>query len=155
LPRVGRCEPFAPGAYGGPILPFVMHARVAEQLAAIPLFASLPADQLVALAERGQVRTLPADCTVVQQGDTADALYVLLAGSARVYNRLPDGGETHLAEQHAGSYFGELALLDGQPRSAWVVTTSPVELFVLPRADFLELLPRAPQALAALVAKLS
>jgi signal transduction histidine kinase len=132
-----------------------MHERVPQQLAAIPLFASLPADQLVALAERGQVRSLPANCTVVQQGESADALYVLLAGSARVYNRLPDGGETHLAEQHAGSYFGELALLDGQPRSAWVVTTSSVELFVLPRADFLELLPRAPQALAVLVAKLS
>jgi signal transduction histidine kinase len=132
-----------------------MHERVARQLAEIPLFASLPSDQLVALAERGQVRSLPADCTVVQQGDAADALYVLLAGSARVYSRHPDGEETHLAEQHAGSYFGELALLDGQPRSAWVVTTSPVELFVLPRADFLELLPRAPQALAALAAKLS
>jgi signal transduction histidine kinase len=126
-----------------------------EQLAAIPLFASLPADELVALAERGQVRSLASDCTIVQQGDDADALYVLLAGSARVSMRHADGSETHLGEQQAGSYFGELALLDGQPRSAWVVTSSPVELFVLPRADFLELLPRAPHALAALVAKLS
>jgi signal transduction histidine kinase len=129
--------------------------RVTERLARIPLFASLPADQLVALAERGQVRLLPPDCTVVEEGASADALYVLLEGSARVYKRHADGEETNLAEQHAGSYFGELALLDGQPRSAWVVTTSPVELFVLPRADFLELLPRAPQALAALSAKLT
>jgi signal transduction histidine kinase len=128
---------------------------VAQQLASIPLFASLPADQLAALAERGEVRTLPPDSTVVQQDDDADALYVLLEGSARVYMRHADGGETQLGEQQAGSYFGELALLDGQPRSAWVVTTSPVELFVLPRADFLELLPRAPRALEALVAKLS
>src|SRR5437879_4934827 len=118
--------------------------RVAQQLASIPLFASLSAEQLAALAERGKVRSLPPACTVVQEGDRADALYVLLAGSARVYKRHTDGGETQLAEQQAGSYFGELALLDGQPRSAWVVTTSPVELFVLPRADFLELLPRAP-----------
>jgi signal transduction histidine kinase len=132
-----------------------MAADVAQQLAAIPLFASLPADELVAVAERGQLRSLPSSSTVVQQGDTADALYVLLDGSARVYKRHPDGEETQLAEQHAGSYFGELALLDGQPRSAWVVTTSPVELFVLPRADFLELLPRAPHALTALLAKLS
>jgi signal transduction histidine kinase len=132
-----------------------MAAEVARQLAAIPLFASLPADELVAVAERGQIRSLPAGSTVVQQGDTADALYVLLDGSARVYKRHPDGGETQLAEQHAGSYFGELALLDGQPRSAWVVTTSPVQLFVLPRAEFLELLPRAPHALTALLAKLS
>jgi signal transduction histidine kinase len=129
--------------------------RVAQQLASIPLFASLPADELVALAERGQVRSLPAGCTVVQEGDSADALYVLLAGSARVYKRHADGGETQLAEQHAGSYFGELALLDGQPRSAWVVTTSLVELFVLPRADFLDLLPRAPHALGVLFARLS
>jgi signal transduction histidine kinase len=129
--------------------------RVAQQLASIPLFASLPADELVAVSERGQIQSLPADFTVVQQGDTADALYVLLAGTARVYSRHADGVETELAQQPAGSYFGELALLDGQPRSAWVVTTSPVELFVLPRADFLELLPRAPHALAALVAKLS
>jgi CRP-like cAMP-binding protein len=128
---------------------------VARKLASIGLFASLPADQLVALAERGQVRSLPPGSMLIQQGDTADALYVLLAGSARVYKRHPDGSETQLAEQHAGSYFGELALLDGQPRSAWVVTTSAVKLFVLPRADFLELLPRAPHALAALVSKLS
>jgi len=129
--------------------------RVAQQLASLPIFTSLPVDELVALAARGQVRSLPAACTVVQEGDRADALYVLLAGSARVSKRHADGGETQLAEQHAVSYFGELALLDGQPRSAWVVTTSPVELFVLPRADFLELLPRAPQVLAALVGKLS
>jgi signal transduction histidine kinase len=132
-----------------------MSADVAQQLASIPLFASLPEDERVAVAERGQLRSLPPNCTVVQQGDAADALYVLLQGSARVYKRHPDGGETQLAEQHAGSYFGELALLDGQPRSAWVVTTTPVELFVLPRADFLELLPRAPHALTALLAKLS
>jgi signal transduction histidine kinase len=132
-----------------------MATEVARQLAAIPLFGSLPADELVAVAERGHIRSLPSGATVVQQGDTADALYVLLDGSARVYKRHPDGGETQLAEQQAGSYFGELALLDGQPRSAWVVTTSPVELFVLPRADFLELLPRAPHALTALLAKLS
>jgi signal transduction histidine kinase len=129
--------------------------RVARQVASISLFANLPAAELVPLVERGHVQSLPADCTVVQQGDTADALYVLLAGSARVYKRDADGRETQLAEQHAGSYFGELALLDGQPRSAWVVTTSPVELFVLPRADFLELLPRAPHALAALSTKLT
>src|SRR5215207_9163239 len=86
--------------------------RVAQRLASIPLFASLPADQLVALAERGQVRSLPPSCTVVHQGDEADALYVLLAGSARVYMRHADGGDTQLAEQQAGSYFGELALLD-------------------------------------------
>ena len=129
--------------------------RVAQQLASIPLFASLPTDQLVTLAERGQVRSRPPGCTVVQEGDRADALYVLLAGSARVYKRHADGVQTQLAEQHAGSYFGELALLDDQPRSASVVTTSPVELFVLPRADFLALLPRAPHVLAALVAKLS
>jgi signal transduction histidine kinase len=129
--------------------------RVAQQLATIPLFASLPADELVALAERGQVRWLPPGRTVVHQGDEADALYVLLAGSARVYMRHADGGETQLAEQQTGSYFGELALLDGQPRSAWVDTTSPVELFVLPRADFLELLTRAPHSLAALFTKLS
>src|SRR5262249_41608075 len=123
--------------------------RLVQQLSTIPLFADLPADELVALPERGQVRSLPLGYTIVQQGDSADALYVLLAGSARVYKRHADGGETQLAEQHVGSYFGELALLDGQPRSASVVTTSPVELFVLPRADFLELLPRAPHALFA------
>src|SRR5438105_4273875 len=129
--------------------------RVARQLASIPLFASQPADQLVALAERGQVQSLPQGSTVVQEGERADALYVLLAGSARVYRRHADGGETQLAEQHAGSYFGELALLDGQPRSASVATTTPVELFELPRTDFLEMLPRAPHVLAALVAKLT
>jgi signal transduction histidine kinase len=132
-----------------------MAAEVAQRLAVIPLFASLPPDELVAVAERGQLRLLPSSSTVVQQGDAADALYVLLDGSARVYKRHPDGGETQLAEQHAGSYFGELALLDGQPRSAWVVTTSSVELFVLPRADFLELLPRTPHVLTTLLAKLT
>src|SRR5579872_2835660 len=117
--------------------------RMAEQLATVALFAGLPAGELVALAERGQRRSVAPGATVIQQGADADALYVMLAGSARVYMRHPDGSETQLAEQHAGSYFGELALLDGQPRSAWVVSTSPVELFVLPRTDFLELLPRA------------
>src|SRR6188508_59020 len=89
--------------------------RVAEQLARIPLFASLPADQLASLAERGHVQSLPAEATVVEQGADADALYVLLEGSARISIRRADGEETQLAEQSAGTYFGELALLDGQP----------------------------------------
>jgi signal transduction histidine kinase len=128
---------------------------VAGRLAGIPLFANLSPDELVRLAERGEVRSLPPESVVVREGDSADALFVLLAGSARVFKRHPDGGETHLGEQRPGSYFGELALLDDQPRSAWVVTTSPVDFFVLPREDFLELLARTPRALAALVAKLS
>src|SRR5438045_9477263 len=107
-------------AAGVPAQPDIQ--RVADELSRISLFASLPSDQLVALAQRGQVRSLPAESTVIRQGDEADGLYVLLAGSARVYMRHADDGETHLAEQQAGSYFGELALLDGRPRSASVLT---------------------------------
>src|ERR1051326_3041735 len=128
---------------------------IAAMLATVSLFNGLSADELVALAERGQVMSLPSGSTVLEQGDTGDTLYVLLAGSVRVFKRHADGRETRLAEQDAGSYFGELALLDGQRRSACVVATSPVELFVLSRADLLELLPRTPPGLAALFAKLS
>jgi CRP/FNR family transcriptional regulator/CRP/FNR family cyclic AMP-dependent transcriptional regulator len=72
-------------------------------------------------------------------------LYVILTGKVKISVTSPDGQEVSLALLSAGDYFGELALLDGQPRSASAVALEPAETLTLQRADFLKAVLRYPR----------
>lgn len=80
---------------------------------------ALPDAVLQALTEHGHTRTFPARAIVINEGDTTDALYIVLKGLLRVYSSSDEGREVVLAEYRPGEYFGELAL-DGGTRSASV-----------------------------------
>ncbi|MEU0093794.1 cyclic nucleotide-binding domain-containing protein [Kribbella sp. NPDC006257] len=85
-------------------------------LAKIDLFEGLPAETLSDLIARGTTLTTPAGASVVQQGSDDTGLQVVLEGSAEV----TVDGEARPA-LGVGDYFGEISLLDGQPRSASVI----------------------------------
>jgi len=78
-----------------------------------------------------------------------------LSGKVRIYKRNDDGNEVDLHTGAAGEYFGELALIDGGPRSASVTSLAPCEFFVLERDTFLSLLTQSPQLLATTLVNLS
>ncbi|HMA34190.1 MAG TPA: ABC transporter transmembrane domain-containing protein [Chloroflexia bacterium] len=126
----------------------------AARLRTIPLFAGLHGAALAALADGVMREHYPAGADVVRQGEPGDKLYIIRRGQAEV--RVADGmGARRVNTLDEGDYFGEMALLAGEPRSATVRTTQPTEFYSLAQADFAALLAQEPalgQAVAATVA---
>jgi voltage-gated potassium channel len=89
----------------------------------------------------GKLRTryYPPRITVVRQGDPGDSMFFITSGECEV--RLPAGGSVRLAD---GAFFGEMALLDRQPRTATVATTKATTLLVLYASDFYEIASHIP-----------
>jgi voltage-gated potassium channel len=77
---------------------------------------------------------------VVRRGDAGDSMFFISSGEVEV--RLPNGGSVRLGE---GAFFGEMALLERQPRSATVSTTRPTTLLVLYASDFYEIASHIPK----------
>jgi len=112
-------------------------------LTKISLFRGLRDEDLRSLGERSEVRSLPANASLIKEGDAAEALFVILRGKVKVWLSDPRGKELVVDVRGAGQYVGEM-MLDDNPRSASVSTLEPSEFVVLPRADFKALLGRNP-----------
>jgi CRP-like cAMP-binding protein len=97
-------------------------------LASVPLFEGIPTKTLHALAQLGKFLDFAEGHEVVKEGHTDGRLYVILDGRAEAV-----AGGRHLHEFGPGDYFGELALLDDQPRSATVRALTPLRTFSLMR----------------------
>ena len=113
-----------------------------ESLRSVPLFASLDDEQARALRELLEVRALPAGATLFRAGDAGDAMYLIESGRVRIHLRDEDGDDLTLAELAQGDFFGEMALIDGKPRSASATVIEPARLAVLERKDFLDFVRR-------------
>ena len=103
----------------------------AESLQRVPLFAGLPAETLAALAARLRRRTLPGGTPVVYKGDPSGSLYLIESGRVKVHQATASGSEVILNILGPGDFFGEMSLLDGQPRSADISTLEPSALLLL------------------------
>ena len=97
----------------------------------VPLFAELPVEALAALAGRLRQRRMPAGTPVVYKGDPSGALYLIASGRVKVHQATAGGDDVILNVLGAGEFFGEMSLLDGQPRSADISTLEPSELLLL------------------------
>jgi CRP-like cAMP-binding protein len=106
----------------------------AEALGKLPLFSQLGKRRLRKIARRAQFREFAPGETVVSAGARGDSLYVILSGEAMALRK------PVARTLGAGDYFGEIALLDGEPRSATVVATGELHVMRMPRRTFLELL---------------
>ena len=102
-----------------------------EQLAEVPLFESLSANALNAIATLSELRREDAGAVLVGEGAPGYSLFVIESGSADVSR----GGET-LASLGPGEFFGEMALLGDGVRIATVTAASPVSLIVMLGSDF-------------------
>jgi CRP/FNR family cyclic AMP-dependent transcriptional regulator len=124
-------------------------------LADVPLFAALTGEQLDYLARRLRRRTYKPREVIFHRDDPGEALYLVSAGSVRIYLPSTEGEEALLAVLHPGDYFGEVALLDGLPRSASAVVIENTELLLLYRDDFWQFLRECPQAVEVLLKALA
>jgi CRP/FNR family transcriptional regulator len=106
-----------------------------QLLARVPLFAELSDEELERIAQVAVPRSFPRGVRVFHEGDTSDACYIVRSGDLRVTREHSDGRAIALASLTTGDFFGELAMLDGQARSASVETLTDSELLALPAAD--------------------
>jgi CRP-like cAMP-binding protein len=119
--------------------------QAATLLARAPLFADLEHAELLGLGALARRRAYRKGEYIFHQGDAGDALYVLMDGRVKVVFTSEDGDEMILATLQPPDVFGELALIDGGPRSASIQTLEPTTALTLTRATLLDLLSRQPR----------
>jgi CRP-like cAMP-binding protein len=107
-------------------------------LQGVPLFGGLPEGAVRRLLELMKVRACSPGEVICNEGDPAREMFIVRTGSVEVRKRVLDG-ETCLARLRAGDEFGEMSLIDIQPRSASVVAGEATELYVLGNMDLLKL----------------
>jgi len=126
----------------------------AELLRSVPLFADLEQDELERFSQVAVPRAIPAGNRVFHEGDSSDACYIVREGKFRVTREHSDGRAITLATLGPGEVFGELAMLDGDTRSASAEALTDGELLALPANDVRNLLARHPEISVKLVAAL-
>lgn len=102
----------------------------------VPLFAVLDDAHLERVARVVVRRSVPRGRTVFAAGEATTSFYMILSGRTKVQMSDSDGKEVILAVLGPGEYFGEMGLIDDQPRSATIVTLEPCEFLTLNREDF-------------------
>jgi CRP/FNR family transcriptional regulator, cyclic AMP receptor protein len=134
----------------------VIAARpLAETLAAVPFFSGLDAESLESVGRGMRARRFRRGEVIFHLGDPGDALFIVMTGAIKIMIPSDAGEEAILATLRSGDVFGELAVLDGAPRSATATALEPSETLVLPRAQFRELLDKEPAIRDALLASLA
>ena len=106
-------------------------------LKTVPLFSSLSDEQLQVLQRCLQQRSYPRNSLIVQVGEATDALYIILSGRVKVQIADAQGREGILAIMGPHEYFGEMGLLDDQPRSASVETLEACEMLRFSKSGFI------------------
>jgi len=115
------------------------------------LFSSLSPDERAAISARARIRTYKAGETVFAIGSAGDQMMALLRGTIRISVPFAEGKELFLAIIHPGEIFGELAVLDGNARSADATAETACTLAILDRKDVLSFFERNPSAWPKLV----
>jgi len=111
----------------------------------IPLFSGLNDKEMEALQKVAVIKTFPKNTILFSEGDPSDSFYVVRKGKVNVGINDEEGREIILSMLGPGEYFGEMALLDGEPRCAFVTTKEKTQLFIVSKKDFQSLLISSPE----------
>lgn len=126
-----------------------------ELLRHVPLFSGLEDEDLESLIAVATKRKYPKESVIFFEHDVGDSLFVIMAGRVRVTILSDDGREIILSVLSSGDFFGEMSLLDNEPRSATAIAVQDTELVVLRRNDFLSIVQKRPRLLLNLLSVLS
>jgi CRP-like cAMP-binding protein len=116
-----------------------------------PVFGALAVDQIERLCAYATTRHVAAATTLFAKGDPGNALFAIRAGTVKITVPSIDGREAMFNLLHPGEIFGEIALLDGQPRTADAVTMTDCEFTVIERRDFLTFVHAEPKVALKLI----
>ena len=129
--------------------------EVQDTLRLVPLFSDLSDKVLSHLAEVCQEKTYEKDQHILHQEQAGDNFFIIETGSVKVTRLAEDGREAVLAFLREGDFFGELAILDGETRSANVITLTECKIQTINRREFLDLLEHHPKVATALLMELA
>jgi len=121
----------------------------------IDIFADLTDREVDTILDVMRERTIPRGTIVFHQHDSGGGLYLILAGSVKITRSGRDGREVTVAVLSEGNFFGEMSLLDGQPRSASATALQSARLLVLDREHFQRYVLAQPRIVAKLMRELS
>lgn len=124
-------------------------------LAEIPLFEELSEGELSIVAQRVRQRRYKEGDTIFHRNDPGVALYLIISGKVKIHNETTDGTDCIIAILSEGEFFGELAVIDGNERSADATTIEPTELLMLTKDDLHDILQRYPKISLTLLSTLS
>ncbi len=127
----------------------------AQLLVQIPIFAHLPGEELEHLSALLRSRRVDKGEVIFHQGDVGTSLFIIRKGQVAIRLSSDDGKEVILTLLDRGDFFGELALLDGEPRSTDAVAREESDLLILQREDFQRFLDSRPQVVKGLLAAMS
>lgn len=122
-----------------------------EFLRSVPLLSRLDETSLNGLLQLTKRRKVAKDTVVFHEKEPGDSLYIILHGKVKVAIFGDDGKEVTLSTLEEGDFFGELALIDFDPRSATTVAIEDCELLALQREDFQHALEQDPRLAGALI----
>jgi CRP/FNR family cyclic AMP-dependent transcriptional regulator len=118
------------------------------------MFSQLREGDLERLSLAARERSYPKNSVILFQNDPGDALYLVLTGQVKIVLTAEDGREVILSVRSQGDFFGEMSLIDEEPRSAHVIAMEDARLLVLRREDFLRCLREMPEIATGLLRSL-
>jgi CRP/FNR family cyclic AMP-dependent transcriptional regulator len=131
------------------------HALAVDALRRCALFAHVDDERLGALAQLTRRRRYRRNEVIFHQDDVGDSLHIVAEGAVKIVLPSQEGEEAIIATLKPGDFFGELALLDGSPRSTTATALEPTETIALPRDQFQRFLSEDPQLVTALLRSLA
>src|SRR3984957_20505806 len=129
--------------------------ETSDFLATVPLLSRIAPEELRRFAEVTREKQYPKGSVILCEDDPGDALFVVRDGRVKVVLVAEDGREVILGILSVGEHFGELSLIDDQPRSAHVIAMEDSELLVLRRDDFRKRVEANPSVAWSLLSELS
>jgi uncharacterized membrane protein len=126
-----------------------------EALRAVPIFESLDDEAADTICSMLATEECDAGATLFRAGDAGDSMYLIEDGKVQISMKSSDGEELILAMLGPGDFFGEMALIDGNPRSANASVIEPSRLAVLSRQHFLSFLDTSPNVAIEMLTALS
>ena len=108
----------------------------------MPVFSSLSDIDKKVLTAKCDLKLFEAGSTIIEQGDNTTTVYFLISGTVHVVDYSSAARAMTYASLKEGDMFGEMAIIEGLPRSAWVCTITPCKLASLPGALFLEMVKK-------------
>ena len=126
-----------------------------DMLRRVPLFSDLPEEDLERLARVAVRKTYPKENVIFFEQDEGDSLFIISRGSVKIAKISDEGKEVILAILGPGEFFGDMSLLDNQPRSATVIAVEETEVSAIRRKEFLTQIQENPQMAVKLMSVLS
>jgi len=116
------------------------------QLANVPLFKSLPSEDLARFVKNLKLWDAPAGTLILEEGRPGSEFYIILQGQVEILRALGTAEESHMGMRQPGEFIGEMGLLGrGAPRSATALAATGVQLLIVTYEDFNELLKSHPE----------